>query len=412
MLFPGSRIWYEGAAADLASLTEEIKSSGFSGHIVLEFQESIDIVICVGGEFVKVIEKIGRSILSTKKYREIWGKCQIKPGRMTVFELPPLLARRLRGIRGRRQLCAGSAASGCDPARVLGDLKSAGFTGVLDVVSPTGKLLVDLEAGVLAACFHSEYTGPVLEGLAAFRAWHAAYVAAEQPSQFSVSEFASAAEGHLWDEILMDRAELVPLPLVPSPERLFARLGRTAAAGELLFAAGARPAEAYYLLTGEVELIAEGDPAPTGSRLLKPGALLGVEWISGRWPARASARARTPCRYLAFGKDALELVFANSPQLAARCVRESAGVLAELRGRLEAFSAEPRLSDVESAVLDTLLRSRGTHPEGMPPAELFRELTQRLPLSLPEIDALFRKLVALGVFAQSGGRTNLLAREL
>ena len=89
MLFPGSRIWYEGAAADIAALTEEIKTSGFSGHIVLEFQDSIDVVVCVGGEFVKVVEMIGGRLLSAKKYREIWGKCRIKQGRMTVFELPP-----------------------------------------------------------------------------------------------------------------------------------------------------------------------------------------------------------------------------------------------------------------------------------------------------------------------------------
>ncbi|HWR98417.1 MAG TPA: hypothetical protein VN317_08345, partial [Candidatus Methanoperedens sp.] len=134
MLFPGSRIWYEGAVADIAALTEEIKTSGFSGHVVLEFQDSLDVVICVGGEFVKVVELIGGRLLATKKYREIWGKCRIKQGRMTVFELPPRLAQRLRRIRGRRVLCTGTAA-GCDPLRIIGELRSGSFSGILDAAS-------------------------------------------------------------------------------------------------------------------------------------------------------------------------------------------------------------------------------------------------------------------------------------
>ena len=121
--------------------------SGFSGHIVLEFQDSIDVVICVGGEFLRVIEKIGRRILSTKKYREIWGKCQIKPGRMTIFELPPPLVRRLRQLHGRRLLCSGTAATGCDPGRILAGLRARAFSGILDCVTPAGKLLLDYERG-------------------------------------------------------------------------------------------------------------------------------------------------------------------------------------------------------------------------------------------------------------------------
>src|SRR5512134_2584535 len=172
MLFPGSRIWYEGTAADLNSLTEEIKSSGFTGHIVLEFQDSIDIVVCIGGEFHKVIEKVGRRLLSTKKYREIWGKCQIKAGRMLVFELPPALGRRLRALHARRLLCSGTAATGCDPERLLRDLKAAGFSGLMDCVSPEGKLLLDLDAGVITGCWYSEYEGLSYRDLEAFKVWH------------------------------------------------------------------------------------------------------------------------------------------------------------------------------------------------------------------------------------------------
>ena len=87
-------------------------------------------------------------------------------------------------------------------------------------------------------------------------------------------------------------------------------------------------------------------------------------------------------------------------------------MLARIRARLEAFRAEPRLRDVESAVLaDAARATREGGRDGVPAAELFRELTQSLPLSLPEIDALFRKLLALGGVGQAGGRIALSPRE-
>ena len=48
----------------------------------------------------------------------------------------------------------------------------------------------------------------------------------------------------------------------------------------------------------------------------------------------------------------------------------------------------------------------------MSSAELFRELTQSLPLSLPEIDALFRKLATLECVRLAGGRVTLSPRAL
>ena len=225
MLFPGSRIWYEGTAADLATLTDEIKVSGFSGHIVLEFQDSIDVVICVGGEFLRVIEKIGRRILSTKKYREIWGKCQIKQGRMTIFELPPQLIRRLRALHGRRLLCSGTAATGCDPARVLDGLRARAFSGILDCVTPTGKLLMDFEQGTISACYYTEFEGLSHSGLAAFTAWHQGFVRSTHPSFFFTSEAGGSGESQLWDEILMDYSDQLPLPLTSSIERLYRSSG-------------------------------------------------------------------------------------------------------------------------------------------------------------------------------------------
>ncbi len=411
MLFPGSRIWYEGSAADLASLTDEIKTSGFSGHVVLEFQDSIDVVICVGGEFLRVIEKIGRRILSTKKYREIWGKCQIKPGRMTIFELPPQLIRRLRAPHLRRLHSSGTAATGCDPGRLLDGLRARAFTGLLDCVTPEGKLLLEYEAGKISACYYSAFEGLSSCGLEAFRTWHRGFLDSTHPSFFFTSEPGGAGENQLWDEILMDYSDQIPLPLKSSIERLYASFGRKAAAGEELIAAGANSFPLIYLVDGELEAVPADARGWSAGVPLKPGEFFGFGRLQQGQPAPMSVRARVASRYLACDTRALDAVFTNSPTLTARLVREAARHLGGLRARLEAFRAEPRLRDVESAVLRTLLAHPQGGREGVSSADLFRELTQSLPLSLREIDGLFRRLATLEGLRQAGGRVALSARD-
>ena len=411
MLFPGSRIWYEGAAADLISLTDELKVSGFSGHIVLEFQDSIDVVICVGGEFLRVIEKIGRRIISTKKYREIWGKCQIKQGRMTIFELPPQLIRRLRVLHGRRLLCSGTVASGCDPGRILDGLRARAFTGILDSVTPEGKLLMDYELGKISACYSTEYEGLSRSGLAAFTAWHQGFVRSTHPSFFFTTEPGGAGESQLFDEILMDYADQIHLPLTSSIERLYRTFGREAAAGDEFIVAGASTSQVVCLVDGEIEFFPVNARGWSGGISLKPGEIFGLGALHDRSPSPMSVRARVASRYLAFDAQAVDVVFANSPTMAVRLVREAVNNLGAVRARLEAFRAEPRLRDVESAVLQTLLAHPQGGRDGVSSAELFRDLTQRLPLSLPEIDALFRKLASLDGLRQAGGRVTLSPRE-
>jgi len=404
MLFPGSRIWYEGAAAELASLTDEIKASGFSGHIVLEFQDSLDVVICSGGEFQRVIEKIGRRILSTKKYREIWGKCQIKQGRMTIFELAPPLVRRLRGLHGRRLLCSGTLATGCDPERLLDQLRARSFSGILDCVSSEGKLLLDFDTGEVVACFATEYQGLSSDGLEAFTSWHRGFTRSSHPCFFFISETDGTADSQTADEILMDYHDQIALPLASSMERLFHVFGREAGVGDVLVGAGTCPGHALYLISGEAELIPGDAPELFGGPSLKAGEFLGLGWLDDQTSSANTVRARVTSRYLALDAKSLEVLFVNSPALGARLLREAAGLVASVRARLEALRAEPRLRDVESAVLQALYRHPLGGREGVPAAEIFRDLTQSLPLTLPEIDALFRKLAALGGLKQSGGR--------
>jgi CRP-like cAMP-binding protein len=412
MLFPGSRVWYEGATADLASLTEEIKASGFTGHVVLEFPDSIAVVICAGGEFLRVIEQIGRRILSTRRYREIGGQCQVKPGRMTIFELPPRLVRRLRYLHGRRLLRSGAATTGCDAASLLDELRARAFSGTLDCVSPEGKLLLDFERGLVTSCHFTEYAGLSREGLEAFAAWHRGFARAREPSLFFVSEPGGPGDGQVWDEILMAGADRLPRPLPSSTERLFRAFGRDAAAGEVILSAGAHPRQACYLISGAVELLPGEAPGWDGGAPLAAGEFFGLGWLRDGEPSPVTVRARVASRYLALDPKALEAVFTNSPALGERLVRAAAAALAAVRARTEAYRSEPRLRDVESAVMQVLHRHPRGGREGVPAAELFRELTQTLPLSLPEIDTLFRGLLALGGLGQADGRISVSARGL
>jgi hypothetical protein len=125
-----------------------------------------------------------------------------------------------------------------------------------------------------------------------------------------------------------------------------------------------------------------------------------------------SVRALAASRYLVCDAAFLAAAFDNSPVMSARLVRAAARQFETTRSRLEAFRAEPRLRDVESAVLNTLLAHPGGGRDGVSSAELFRELTQILPVSLPEIDALFRKLVALEIVRQAAGRVTLSTCDL
>jgi CRP-like cAMP-binding protein len=413
MLFPGSRIWYEGAVADLAALAEEIRTSRLSGHIVLEFADAPAIVVCSRGAVAKVFEKIEGRFRETRDLRGIWDRSRAEQGRLTVFEMAPRLAQRLRGgIRDRRVLCSGTPGSGCDPLRLLRELKGRSFTGILDAESTEGKLLLDFESGAVVACYAIGAAGPALAGLEAFRSWHEGFVRADVPTTFSVARICAPGDGQQWDEILMAGADRLRLPLPTSTDRLAQRYGRTAAAGALLFEPGANPGTAFFLISGEVELIPDGRSGAAARRRLTPGALVGVAWLARLAPARFSGRAVSESRYLAFGRDELATVFANSPALAARVTRASALLVARTRTRLEAYRAEPRLHDAETAVVAALERARRDSPDGLPEAELLAELALDPALAPARVDALLRKLVALGIISQSAGRVALTLREL
>ena len=404
MIFAGSRIWYEGSATDLSVMTEEIRRAGLSGHIVLEFQDSLDLVIVSRGEFVKVVEKIGRRILTAKKYREIWGKCQIKPGRMLIFELPAPLAEKLKGVDHRTPLCSGLSGS-CNVAEILREQKAAALTGFIDGTCAEGKGLLELKRGVIICCYFTEYHGLAYRGIEAFRTWHDYLMRAEKPFDLYLSEYRPDTDlSHLWDRFLTEGIDEVKLPLPAIEERLFHAFGRAFPEAQVLFTEEEPVAKAFYLLEGHVELsrTCGGKRVVLGSS--GPGKILGLSWLNGKMAPPVSGTTSPGCRLLAFDRAGLEQILFNSPLLSARFIGQAASQLQSIRKRREMYEADPGLRDLESCVFQVLNRDPSRLRDGLPPGDLFLELAPIAPFSLPDMDRMIRDLVNTGRIELSAGR--------
>jgi CRP-like cAMP-binding protein len=404
MIFPGSRLLHEGEAVDLAVMTDEIRSSSFSGHIVLQFQESLDLVIVSRGEFLKVIEQIGRRIMTTRKYREIWGKCQIKQGKMYVFELPPSLAARLRGLCHRRRHCAGGPDS-CDIAEVILEQKESGLTGFVDCVASEGKGIMELQGGAITSCYFTEYHGLSWTGIDAFRRWHELLQQSVTPYSISVSKYLpDVVDSHAWDALLMEGMDEVRLPLRPVDDRLFAVFGKTAFEGEALFLENAGIGKAIYLIDGSVEISRRAGGRKQVLGNLGSGAVLGLSWLSGKEPPSMTGIAATNCRYLEFDSSQIPRIIYNSPAMAANLINKASAQLSGVTRRRMFFSEDPRLKDLEYHVFQVLNRSPERLVEGLVPGELLSELSRVSSCSLPEMDLMIRKLIGAGRIVLSSGR--------
>jgi CRP-like cAMP-binding protein len=404
MIFPGSRLLHEGEAVDLSVMTDEIKSSSFSGHIVLEFQDSLDLVIASRGEFLKVVEQIGRRIMTTKKYREIWGKCQIKQGKMYIFELPPPLAARLRGLSHRRRHCAGGPDT-CDIADVILEQKESALTGFIDCVANEGKGIMELQGGTITSCFFTEYHGLSWTGFDAFRRWHEVLRQSVIPYSVYVSEYRPEVDNsHAWDDLLTEKMDEVRLPLRPVFDRLFAIYGKTAFQGETLFQENTAIDKAIYLIDGSVELsrIAGGKQQVLGH--LGTGSVLGLSWLSGKELPAMTGVAAGNCRYLAFDGSQIPRIIYNSPAMAANLINKVSSQLNGITRRRMLFSKDPRLKDLEYRVFQVLNRSPERLSEGLVPAELLSELSRVSSYSLPEMDHMIRELIGAGRIVLSSGR--------
>jgi CRP-like cAMP-binding protein len=393
-------------------MTEEIRKASFSGHIVLEFQESLDLVIVSRGDFIKVVEKIGRRLLTTKKYREIWGKCQIKQGRMTIFELPPDLAAAMETLGKRTLLCSGDGGT-CRLDVIIREQKGRQFTGFIDGVCTDGKGLLEMRGGEIVACYFTEYQGLFYQGLEAFLSWHRFLQRTGQSFTLYLSEPQAGTDIiQVWERMLTERIEEVKTPLRSSTERLFASFGQMSFQGELIFAEGEPMDKLFTIIDGTVELSRRcgGENLVLGT--CGPGTVLGLSWLNSGTSPPLSATASSNCRFLAFDRTRMEQVLQNSPHLSATLIRKAASQLRGVRSTEKLFRANPRLMDLESYVVQILNHDTARRADGLPPGELFQELAQMAPFSLSEMDQMVRDLVGAERLNLTEGRVRLRPEDI
>jgi len=404
-------MWFEGSAADLSLLTDEIKGARFSGHIVLEFQESLDFVLVARGEFIKVLEKIGRRIMTTRKYREIWGKCQIKQGKMYVFEIPPSLVRSMTGMSRRRQVL-GDTRNVAEFDEAVRSRRGNPASGFIDGRSGTGKILIEFRDTAIHGCYYTEYQGLSYRSYDAFVRWHES-IQSGVPYTLHVSDFDETTDNtHLWEQFLTEGIDDVEFPMKPGDDRLYGSFGIEVQAGDRIFAEDVRSEQAYYVLDGTVELsrLCGGKEQILG--YLGKGSILGLSWLNGQRPPPLSGSAFSDCRLLAFDRAQLDRILFNDPALASSVIMKSVAQLAGIRRRRELFVQNPRLKDLESYVVQVLNREPERIRSGLPPGDLFRELTQVAPFSLPEMDQMVRSLVSAGRIVMNSGRVILQPEEI
>jgi len=222
----------------------------------------------------------------------------------------------------------------------------------------------------------------------------------------------SVDNSHLWDGLLMEGIDGVGLPMKASLERLFDFYGSPFGKGEQIFQEDNRDDRAYYLLEGAIELSRRYGGNQQILGYLSEGAFLGISWLNGLRPPPISGTAVSDCRILAFDRTQLEGLLFNSPELASSIIFKAASLLTGLRRRLELFNRNPKLKDLESYVIQVLNRDPGRIRDGLPAGELFRELTQVAPFSLPEMDQMVRSLVSAGRIELTSGRVILHPEDI
>jgi SulP family sulfate permease len=152
------------------------------------------------------------------------------------------------------------------------------------------------------------------------------------------------AEDRLLDDASPEIAGAVhrPIPLVAgaSPEQLAvieARLEhRRFAAGEVIFRQGEEGDALYFLEEGAVRIEWQGGGRPIRLATLTPGVVFGEMSLIDGAPRSAGARAEEPSRVLRLGRDALETLAVEHPDVALLLMR---GLAADVARRLRFANA-------------------------------------------------------------------------
>ncbi len=178
---------------------------------------------------------------------------------------------------------------------------------------------------------------------------------------------------------------------------LFAKYGKTAKTGDVLFAAGEKGQEMYVIRSGSVRIAVQSRGIDKTLAVLGPGEFVGEMSILTDQPRSATATVQEDAELLVVGVRVLEEMIVHNTEIALRLIRK-------LARRLESADALIRVllhRDPRERVIDNLKRMAQLHAGIGPDNEVHIEadhaaFAEQVGLDLAEVEDVMGRLVAAG----------------
>lgn len=190
---------------------------------------------------------------------------------------------------------------------------------------------------------------------------------------------------------------------------LFAKYGRTAAAGEVLFRAGESGTEMFVVRSGSVRIVVESRGKEKTLAVLGAGEFIGEMSILTDQPRSATAIVEEDADLLVVGVRVLEEMIVHNTEIALRLIRK-------LARRLETADALIRVllyRDPNDRVIENLKRLASLHGHGSKEPLRFNAdyglLAEQVGLEEAEVSEIMLKLVGAG-FVQLDGEDFVISK--
>ena len=184
---------------------------------------------------------------------------------------------------------------------------------------------------------------------------------------------------------------------------LFAKYGKTAKAGEVLFTAGEKGAEMFVVRSGLVRIAVESSGVEKTLAILGPGEFVGEMSILTDQPRSATATVQEDAELLVVGVRVLEEMIVHNTEIALRLIRK-------LARRLESADALIRVllyRDAKERVIENLKRLARVHDnrDGAPVRFRtdFNEMAEQVGLEPAEVEDIMLRIVNAGFVKLDNG---------
>lgn len=186
-------------------------------------------------------------------------------------------------------------------------------------------------------------------------------------------------------------------------DSLFAKYGKKAAAGEVLFHAGDTGQEMFVVRSGSVRVAVESRGIEKTLAVLGPGEFVGEMSILTDQPRSANAIVEEDAELLVVGVRVLEEMIVHNTEIALRLIRK-------LARRLEAADALIRVllyRDPKERVIENLKRIARLHTMGDPSREVrieadYAAFAEQVGLDQSDIEDVVGRLVSAGFIQLDG----------